>query len=55
MIKLSKRKYKTMETGSICSNIGKYKNIEREVHAIIYGSTKCSILEEHLSCKMLEK
>jgi hypothetical protein len=27
MIKLSKRKYKTMGTGSICNNIGKYKTM----------------------------
>jgi hypothetical protein len=48
MIKLSRRKYKTMSGGSteLC---------EREVYAIISGSAKCSVLDVQLSRKVLEK
>jgi hypothetical protein len=55
IIKLFKRKYKTMGTGSICSNIGKYKTMRAGSICNNIGSTKCSILEVHLSREMLEK
>jgi hypothetical protein len=48
MIKLSRRKYKTTSRGST-------KLCEREVYAIILGSAKCSVLDVHLSRKVLEK
>jgi hypothetical protein len=48
IMKLSRRKYKTMNAGST-------KLCEREVYAIILGSAKCSVSDVHLSRKVLEK
>jgi recombinational DNA repair protein RecR len=54
MIKFSKRKYKTMRAGSMCSNIGKYKSMQAGSICNNIRSTKYSVLEVHLSHEILE-